>query len=85
METIRLTDQQSRRIAELPEDYLVVGVDRSAPFVRKPAGQLMRIQQNGRLTAATVAAKGRLADRRGDQAERLGRVMGTTPYTRIMD
>jgi hypothetical protein len=43
------------------------------------------IQQHGRLTTATVAAKGRLADRRGNKAERLGRVMATTPYTRIMD
>jgi hypothetical protein len=64
METIRLTDQQSLRIAELPDDYLVVGVDRRAPLVRKPNGQIVRIQQNGRLSAATIAAKRRLADRR---------------------
>ena len=82
METIRLTDQQSRRIAELPEDYLVVGVDRSAPFVRKPAGQLMRIQQNGRLTAATVASKRRLGRRR-DRPQRLSRDMLAMPYTRV--
>jgi hypothetical protein len=56
METIKLTDQQSLRIAELPEDYRVIGVDRSAPFVRKPTGQIMRIQQNGSLTAVTIAA-----------------------------
>jgi hypothetical protein len=38
METLRLTDQQRLRIAELPDNYRVVGVDRSAPFVRKPRG-----------------------------------------------
>jgi hypothetical protein len=84
METIKLTDRQSLRIAELPEDYRVIGVDRSAPFVRKPTGQIMRIQQSGSLTAATIAARRRLADRRADRAGRLGggvRVM--TPYTSV--
>jgi hypothetical protein len=69
METMRLTDQQSLRIAELPEDYRVVGVDRRAPLVRTPTGQVLRIQQNGRLTAATIAAKRRLADRRASFAD----------------
>jgi hypothetical protein len=63
METMRLTDQQSLRIAELPEDYRVVGVDGSTPLVRKPTGQLLRIQQNDRLIAATRAARRRLAGR----------------------
>jgi len=86
METLRLTDQQSVRIADLPENYRVVGVDRSAPFVRKPRGQLMRIQQDGRLIAATVAAKGRLAARRADQEERLDSgVRASNPYTSVMD
>ena len=86
METVRLTDQQSLRIAELPEHYRVVGVDRSAPFVRKPTGEIMRIQQNGRLTAATVGARGRLAARRADQEERLDSgVMASNPYTSVMD
>jgi hypothetical protein len=64
MNTMELTDQQSLRIAELPEDYRMIGVDGNAPFVRKPTGQILRIQQNGRLTSATIAAKRRLADRR---------------------
>ena len=59
---LKLTDQQRRRIAELPEDFRVVGVDSAAPLVRKPNGQIVRIQSNGRLVAATVAAKRRLAD-----------------------
>ena len=76
METLRLTHQQSVRIADLPENYRVVGVDRSAPFVRKPRGQL----------AATVAAKGRLAARRADQEERLDSgVRASNPYTSVMD
>src|SRR5271166_4876317 len=61
METVELSQQQSARMAELPEDYRVVGIDHSAPLVRKPTGQIIRIQQNGRLTAATSAARHRLA------------------------
>ena len=84
METLRLTHQQSVRIADLPENYRVVGVDRSAPFVRKPRGQLMRIQQDGRLIAATVAAKGRLAGNGADQASYVaGGVHASTPYTEV--
>jgi hypothetical protein len=86
METLRLTAQQSLRIADLPEHYRVVGVDRRAPFVRKPTGQLMRIQQDGRLTVATVGAKGRLAASRADQEERLDSgVKASNPYTSVMD
>jgi hypothetical protein len=70
METVRLAEQQSLCIADLPENYWVVGVDRRTPFVRKPTGQLMRIQQNGRLTSATVAATHRVADRRAMQGSR---------------
>jgi hypothetical protein len=64
MQTVKLTDQQTLRIAELPGDYRVVGVDRAAPMVRKPNGQLVRIQPNGRLIAATSEAKRRVAARR---------------------
>jgi len=85
VETVRLTDQQSLRIADLPESYRVVGVDRSAPFVRKPTGQLMRIQQDGRLTVATVDAKRRLSDRRDAHERRLAGVRASTPYTSVMD
>ena len=86
MDTVRLTDQQSLRIADLPNSYRVVGVDHSAPFVRKPTGQLMLIQRDGRLIAATIAAKGRLAARSVNQDERLGRgVRASNPYTSVMD
>jgi hypothetical protein len=60
MEPVELSQQQSARMAELPEDYRVVGVDHSTPLVRKPSGQIASIQQNGRLIAATIAARRRL-------------------------
>jgi hypothetical protein len=66
---MRLTSQQSLPIAELPEDSRVVGrVDGRSPPVRKPIGQLSRIQQSGCLIAATIAAKRRLTDRRAADA-----------------
>ena len=61
MEAVELSQQQSAPMAELAEDYRVVGVDHSAPLVRKPTGQIIRIEQNGRLTAAAIAARPRLA------------------------
>jgi hypothetical protein len=48
-------------MAQLPEDYRVVGVERRTPLVRKPSGQIVRIQQNGRMTAATTATRRGLA------------------------
>jgi hypothetical protein len=39
----------------------LVGVERRTPLVRKPTGQIIRIQQNGRMTAATIAARRKLA------------------------
>jgi hypothetical protein len=53
METVELS-QQCARMAELPEGYWVVGVERRAPLVRAPGEQIIRIQQDGRLTAATL-------------------------------
>lgn len=86
MQTMRLTDLQSLRIADLPEDYRVVGVDGSAPFVRSPTGQIMRIQFDGRLTEATTAARHRLGGQDDEQAQcDVGGVMATTPYTSVMD
>jgi hypothetical protein len=71
MQTVTLTKQQRLRIAELPADYRMIGVDHSAPFVRNPTGQIMCIQENGTLTSATVAAMCRLTDRRAENTERL--------------
>lgn len=61
METVELSQKQSARMAELPEDYRVVGIDHSAPVVRKPTGQIIRIRQDGRVTAATIGVRRRLA------------------------
>ena len=61
MEAVELSRQQSARMAELPEDYRVVGVERRTPLLRKPSGQIIRIQQNGRVTAATTEARRGLA------------------------
>jgi len=86
METLTLTDQQGLCIAELPEDYRVIGIDQRAPFVREPTGQVMRIQQNGNLTAATTAAKDRLATNGADRASHVaGGVHASTPYTEVGD
>jgi hypothetical protein len=60
MQAVELSQQQSARMDELPEDYRVVGVERGTPLVRKPAGEIIRIQRNGRLTVATIAARRRL-------------------------
>jgi hypothetical protein len=84
--TVQLTDQQSLRIAELPHDYRVVGVDGVIPMVRKPSGQILRIEQNGRLTRATIAAKRMLADRDArEKDDSDGLVCAVTPYTSAMD
>lgn len=57
METVKLSRRQIAHMAELPEDYRVVGVEGRAPLVRKPAGQIIRIQQDARLIAATTAGE----------------------------
>ena len=86
METLTLTDQQGVRIAELPEDYRVIGIDRSAPFVRKPSGQILRVRQDGHLIAATIAAKRRLAGGRADEAGGFANGPSlATPYTDVLD
>ena len=61
METVELIRQRSACTAELPEDYRVVGDERRTSPVRKPSGQIIRIQQSGRMTAAATAARRRLA------------------------
>jgi hypothetical protein len=85
METTKLTDQQSLRIAELPRDYRVVAIDRSTPVIRKPSGQLLRIQPNGRLVAATIAARQKLEESRLDRLHARSRPQIITPYTTTME
>jgi hypothetical protein len=70
IETVELSQQQSVAMAGLPEDHRVVGVEPSAPIARKSTWEITRIHQNGRLTAAVIAARRRLAtavsDEKGD-------------------
>jgi hypothetical protein len=61
MEAVELSQRHSACMAELPDDYRVVGVERTAPLVRKPGGQIIGVQHDGRLTAATIAGQGRPA------------------------
>jgi hypothetical protein len=84
MEAVEFSQQQSLRIAELPEDYQVVGVDGCGPLVRKPPGQVLCVQQSGRLTRVTTAAKRGIADHGADEPGHLaGGVQATTPYTSV--
>ena len=81
---LKLSEQQSLRIAELPDDYRVVGVDGSSPLVREPTGQILCIQQSGRMTPATRAARDRLAN--GHEHAALlaaGNVQAISPYTSL--
>jgi hypothetical protein len=84
METIKLTSQQSLRIARLPDVDRVVGFGRGAAYVRKSTGEMLRIQQDGRLTLAPAAVRREFA-RRVTQVRPSRGVAATTPYTRIMD
>jgi hypothetical protein len=85
METVKLTGQQSLRIAELPADYRVVGIDHSAPLVRKPSGQLLRIQPNGRLVAATLEARRNLEHRASETTVLPHGATFATPYTEVLE
>ena len=84
MDTMRLTEQQTAGIAELPPHDRVVGVDGGGPLVRKPGGELMRIQRNGRIARATAASERRLAERHENAPTAHG-VKAATPYTSVMD
>jgi len=85
METMRLSDRQSLRIASLPAGYRVVGIDCGAPCVRKPSGQLLRIQRDGRLVTATVAAMRRMEARQPTQpVHETGALRAANPYTSVM-
>jgi hypothetical protein len=77
----RLTAQKSTQVAELPDEYRVVGLDHGAPLIRKPNGQVLRIQQNGRPVGGVTEARCRPAARHRDERDRLAARWGATPYT----
>lgn len=86
MQTLKLTEQQGLRIAELREDYRVVGIDHDEPMVRKPSGQLLRIQPNGHLVEATIEARHKLEHRGSETTARPqhGPTVAT-PYTEVLE
>jgi hypothetical protein len=51
--THALSRRQIRCIEELPEGHTIVSVSDGVPIVRRPDGQLSRMQPSGRLVAAT--------------------------------
>jgi hypothetical protein len=86
METMRLSEGQSLRIANLPDGYRVVGIDRGAPCVRKPSGQIQCVLRDGRLIAATVSAMRRLETLQPTHPpQRAGALRAVSPYTSVMD
>ncbi|TMK99773.1 MAG: hypothetical protein E6G34_04430 [Actinobacteria bacterium] len=83
---MELTEQQSLRIAELPDGYRVVALEGATPMVREPTGQLVRIEQNGELTRPRAEDRRKLVGERSDEeAQHAGGVPAVTPYTSVMD
>jgi hypothetical protein len=60
MQRSRVARRALQGTSELPEENRVVGVDQSTALVSKPSRQTMHIHHNGRLLAATIAAKRKL-------------------------
>ena len=79
METIRLIDQQSLRIAELPEDYWVIGVASRRPRCASPPDSSCASSR----TAARPQPRAGSPNAAPGEAARLGGVLATTPYTRV--
>lgn len=52
-----LTKRQLACLAKLPEGYRVVGDTDGSPVVRRPDGQLLRVQPNGNLAATTLVKR----------------------------
>ena len=49
----QLTRRQIRCMEKLPNGHKVMNTRHGAPTVRRPDGQLFRVQANGRLVAST--------------------------------
>ena len=47
----QLTKRQIQRLGKLPPNYRIVSAQRRPPLVRRPDGQLLSVQPNGRLAA----------------------------------
>ena len=55
-----LTPRQSRRLENLPDGHEIVSVRDGVPFVRRPNGQMSRMQPSGRLVASIVGHHARI-------------------------
>ena len=49
-----LTQRQLACLEKLPEEYRVVVASNGSPLVRRPDGQLLRVQPNGQLAATAL-------------------------------
>ncbi|HWG08064.1 MAG TPA: hypothetical protein VN672_03550 [Solirubrobacteraceae bacterium] len=49
-----LTRRQLACLAELPDDYRVLGERAGTPIVEGPHGETLRVQPNGRMVATSV-------------------------------
>ena len=58
-----LTADQIIKLESLPDDIKVVGTDRGAPLLKRPTGQIQRLSENGKLTAARYRALQALHER----------------------
>ena len=52
-----LTPRQSRRLENLPDGHEIVSVRDGVPFVRRPNGQMSRMQPSGRLVVTSVVER----------------------------
>jgi hypothetical protein len=52
-----LTQRQIRCMEKLPEDHKLVSTGDRAPIVRRPDGQLLRVQPNGHLAATFLVER----------------------------
>jgi hypothetical protein len=52
-----LTKRQIQRLGRLPPDYRIVSAQRRPPLVRRPDGQRLLVQPNGRLSASPLVER----------------------------
>jgi hypothetical protein len=50
----QLTQRQIQRLRKLPPNYRIIAAQRRSPVVRRPDGQRLLVQPNGRLVASPL-------------------------------
>ena len=50
----QLTQRQIQRLRKLPPNYRIIAAQRRFPVVRRPDGQRLLVQPNGRLVASPL-------------------------------